>query len=62
MVAKKENNTQHNEAKFRIDDLLELEKSPFDWWKNNTKKYPNIAKVAQIYLAYQPHLCQGRGY
>ena len=38
MVAKKESNTQHNEAKCRIDDLLELEKSPFDWWKNNRKK------------------------
>ena len=64
MVAKKkESNIQNNSSQvmkqnlqkelsiFFNDDLLEPEKSPFDWWKNNRRKYPNIAKLAQIYLS-----------
>ena len=60
---KKKSNTQNNSSQvmkqnlqkelsiFFNDDLLELEKSPFDCWKNNRRKYPNIAKLAQIYLS-----------
>lgn len=46
---------------FCNDNLLEPEKSPFDWWKSNCTKYPNVSKWHKLTFAYQPHLCQARG-
>jgi hypothetical protein len=46
-----EQNLQKEFSIFCNDDLLEPDKSPFDWWKRNCTKYPNVSKLAQTYLS-----------
>jgi hypothetical protein len=60
IVAKKRDSHRQGDAREKIkqnllkefaifcnDDLLEPEKSPFDWWRSNCSKYPNVSKLAQ---------------
>ena len=44
-------NLQKEFSIFCNDDLLEPDKSPFDWWKRNCRLYPNVSKLAQTYLS-----------
>ncbi|XP_060071429.1 E3 SUMO-protein ligase ZBED1-like [Ylistrum balloti] len=42
---------EHELQLFCSEELLEPEKSPFDWWKTNKTRYSNLAKLAQVFLS-----------
>jgi hypothetical protein len=57
-----EQNLQKELSIFCNDDLLEPDKSPFDWWKKTVQNTQMFQNWLKLILAYQPHLCQVRGY